>query len=219
MLCCGCVYVYVCCLCVFARLFQLLLGRWKPAALKLFELGSRGTKIKNHLGKLLHTSKRPSVAVGLSTEKEGDGGNQQQSQGGLHRRGTVAVVLEAGANLLATAKSGALVALALVGGFIPSAATDQPGIWGQVVDGELDRLVDLPAEGVLVAVLQGVAVDLHFRRWRVVRALRIVGTVAHEAPDGVTSVHHERQQQDTGQDHRLQHSHIESSSGNPSSGR
>lgn len=160
--------------------------------------------------KLQHTFYRLHT-VGLSTNEEGDGGGQQQSQGGLHRRSAIAVVLEAGANLLAATESGTLVALALVGGFVPSAATDQPGVWGQVVDGELDRLVDLPAEGVLVAVLEGVTVNLHFRRRRVVRALRVVRTVANEAPDSVTSVHHERQQQDTGQDHRLQHSHIEDS--------
>lgn len=186
---CGCVFV---CGCVFARLFY------------CSNCGvEEQTKTKNlHLEKLLHTSYTAhECAVGLSTNEEGDGGDQQQSQGGLQRRGTVAVVLEAGANLLTTAESGTLVALALVGGFIPAAATDQPGICGQVVDGELDRLLDLPAEGVLVAVLQGVAVDLHFRGWRVVRALRIICTVADEAPDGVTSVHHERQQQDTGQDH------------------
>lgn len=215
--------MYVCvslCLCGFARLFNFYSGAASQQHLKTVRTGGvEEEQNQKSSGKATTHFLRPSNAVGLSTDEEGDGGDQQQSQGGLHRRSTVAVVLEAGANLLATAETGTLVARALVGGFIPSAATDQPGIWGQVVDGELDRLVDLSAEGVLIAVLQGVAVDLHFRRWRVVRALRIIGTVAHEAPNGFTSVHHERQQQDTGQDHRLQHSHIESSSGNPSSCR
>lgn len=161
---------------------------------------------RNLFGKATHFLQL--VAVGLSTNKEGDGGGQQQSQGGLHRRGAVAVVLEAGTDFLTATEAGTLVALALVGRLIPTAATDQPGVWGQVVHGEFDRLVNLSAEGVLVAVLQGVAVDLHFGRWRVVRALRVICTVADEASDGVTSVHHKRQQQDTGQDHRLQHSHV-----------
>lgn len=124
--------------------------------------------------------------IGLSTNQESDCTEQQHAEGDGQRGCTVAIVIVAGAHLLTSTEPGALVAAALVGGLIPTTSTDHSVVWGQVVHRELDDLDNLPAEGVLVAVLVVVAVDRHRVRRVVVRAGRVLRTVALEATYGIT---------------------------------
>lgn len=133
--------------------------------------------------------------IGLSTNQESDGTEQQDTEGDGQCGCTVAIVVVTSAHLLTSTESGTLVAFALVGGLVPTASTDHSVVWRKIVHRELDDLDDLPAEGVLVAVLVIVTVDRHRVRWIVVRAGRILRTVALEATDSITLVDEYRNHQ------------------------
>lgn len=133
--------------------------------------------------------------IGLSTNQESDCTEQQDTERDGQCGCTVAIVIVASAHLLTPTETGTLVAFTLVRGFIPTTSTDHSVVWWQIVHRELDDLDDLPAEGVLVAILMIVAVDGHRVRWVVVRAGRVLRAVALEATDSITLVDEYRNHQ------------------------